>query len=72
MNVMTDKHGELPDPMWSFGRLHALSLAVVGCLALAALTQQGIWMWAGLAGALAACVWGSVLLYRDLHRARRN
>lgn len=68
---MSAKKGEFPEQMWPFGRLHTLSLAVVGCLVLAVFTQNGFWMWAGMFGALGGCLWCAALLYRDRGRPRR-
>lgn len=60
----------MPELLRPFGRLHALGIAVVACLGLAALTAPGFWMWLGLGGALAGTVWTAGLLYRDLSARR--
>jgi hypothetical protein len=55
----------MPDPSQSFGLLHVLGLAIVGCLAFAVFTDE--WLWTGVAviaaGALAA--WAYVVAKRE-------
>ena len=55
----------MPEPAQPFGLLHVLGMAIVGCLAFAAFTDE--WLWAGLAivaaGALAA--WAYVVARRE-------
>ncbi len=51
-----------------FARIHVVGLALMGCLALAVLTEHSLWIWVALGGAITASLWGALLLYRDLHR----
>jgi len=51
-----------------FARIHIVGLALIGCLALALLTGAQLWECIGLLGAIAAGLWGAILLYRDLHQ----
>ena len=55
----------------SFAYVHVLGLTLVGCLALAVVTGQSLWMYIGLSAAAIGCPWAAVLLYRDLHRTGR-
>jgi len=53
------EYARMPEPPQSFGLLHVLGMAIVGCLAFAAFTDE--WLWTGLAvaaaGGLSAWAW---------------
>ena len=55
----------MPDSEPSFGILHVLGMAIVGCLAFAAFTDE--WLWTGLAvaGAAVLSAWAWVIAKRE-------
>jgi len=55
----------MPDPPQAFGLLHILGLAVMGCLAFAAFTDE--WLWTGVAvvAALGLSAWAYVVAKRQ-------
>ena len=61
----------MPEPAQSFGLLHVLGMAIVGCLAFAAFTDE--WLWTGLAigaaGVLSA--WAYVVAKREFGNDER-
>jgi hypothetical protein len=55
----------MPAPTESFGLLHVLGLAAMGCLAFAVFTDE--WIWAGIAVivAIALASWAYILARRQ-------
>lgn len=55
----------MPDPTQSFGLLHVLGLAIVGCLAFAVFTDE--WLWRGVAVLAAGgfATWGYIVARRE-------
>jgi hypothetical protein len=61
----------LRELLWPFGRFHVFGVALVGSLVLAVLTEEPIWQWMGLGGAVVGSLLFTVLLYRDRRASRQ-
>ncbi len=55
----------MPDPTQSFGLLHVLGLAAVGCLAFAAFTDEWLWMGAAMLAAGGFAAWAYIVAKRE-------
>jgi hypothetical protein len=58
----------MPEFLRPFARGHVLGVVLIGCLVLAVLTAERLWMWLGVIGGAAGVLWAALLLYGDRGR----